>query len=447
MRSPEAMKRLALSYDSLLADVYWIRAVQHYGDTKRSDDRRQELRAALPAARPDDVARSALQHRLPVRRHLPRRAAARRARPARPGHRAAREGARGAARQLASSTQAHRLRPLLVAPGLRDRGRVVRRGVASCPGAPVWMAPLAAVTLAQGGNRQGVAAAVAADRADARPTTGSATRPLRRLQQLDAMDQIDALRTALAALHGTARAGAPASWDGPGARPGSCAASPLDPTGAAVPARRTATVSLDPDVAAAAAARSRQPRCDDDAAVIVVFALRSASSSAASSTSASTGCRAASRSSGRRRAARSCERALAWFENVPVAELAGAAAGAAARAGAPISAMYPARRARSTGAALRRGVSTGTARRRSGSSGLLFGCAMIVLFVIDLQHRILPNVITLPGIVIGLVAQPLPAAGLAVVAHRRARRRRRALRDRRGLLPRARRRRARAWAT
>ena len=27
VRSPEAMKRLALSYDSLLADVYWIRAV------------------------------------------------------------------------------------------------------------------------------------------------------------------------------------------------------------------------------------------------------------------------------------------------------------------------------------------------------------------------------------------------------------------------------------
>ena len=34
---------------------------------------------------------------------------------------------------------------------------------------------------------------------------------------------------------------------------------------------------------------------------------------------------------------------------------------------------------------------------------LLFACAMIVLFVIDLQHKILPNEITLPGIVIGLV--------------------------------------------
>jgi len=33
---------------------------------------------------------------------------------------------------------------------------------------------------------------------------------------------------------------------------------------------------------------------------------------------------------------------------------------------------------------------------------LLFGCALIVLFMIDLEHQILPDVITLPGIVIGL---------------------------------------------
>lgn len=33
---------------------------------------------------------------------------------------------------------------------------------------------------------------------------------------------------------------------------------------------------------------------------------------------------------------------------------------------------------------------------------LIFVCAMVVLFMIDLQHRILPNVITLPGIAVGL---------------------------------------------
>ena len=34
---------------------------------------------------------------------------------------------------------------------------------------------------------------------------------------------------------------------------------------------------------------------------------------------------------------------------------------------------------------------------------LLFACSMIVLFVIDLEHRILPDVITLPGIVVGFL--------------------------------------------
>lgn len=34
---------------------------------------------------------------------------------------------------------------------------------------------------------------------------------------------------------------------------------------------------------------------------------------------------------------------------------------------------------------------------------LIFACAMLVLFVIDLEHRLLPNVITLPGIVAGFL--------------------------------------------
>ena len=41
VRSPEALTRMALSYDALLADVYWIRAVQHYGGTKLATDAEQ----------------------------------------------------------------------------------------------------------------------------------------------------------------------------------------------------------------------------------------------------------------------------------------------------------------------------------------------------------------------------------------------------------------------
>jgi leader peptidase (prepilin peptidase) / N-methyltransferase len=44
------------------------------------------------------------------------------------------------------------------------------------------------------------------------------------------------------------------------------------------------------------------------------------------------------------------------------------------------------------------------------ASRLIFGCALIVLFAIDLEHQLLPNVITLPGIVVGflfsLVTEP-----------------------------------------
>ena len=33
----EVLDRMALSFDVLLADVYWIRAIQHYGGTRQSE--------------------------------------------------------------------------------------------------------------------------------------------------------------------------------------------------------------------------------------------------------------------------------------------------------------------------------------------------------------------------------------------------------------------------
>ena len=45
-------------------------------------------------------------------------------------------------------------------------------------------------------------------------------------------------------------------------------------------------------------------------------------------------------------------------------------------------------------------------------SRLIFSCAMVVLFMIDLQHRILPNVITLPGILVGLAFSLVLPPGL-----------------------------------
>jgi hypothetical protein len=39
VRSGAAMRRVALSFDALLADVYWIRALQHYGGERLTRDR------------------------------------------------------------------------------------------------------------------------------------------------------------------------------------------------------------------------------------------------------------------------------------------------------------------------------------------------------------------------------------------------------------------------
>jgi leader peptidase (prepilin peptidase) / N-methyltransferase len=43
---------------------------------------------------------------------------------------------------------------------------------------------------------------------------------------------------------------------------------------------------------------------------------------------------------------------------------------------------------------------------------LLFACAMVVLFAIDLEHQLLPNVITLPGIAIGLISSAVLPPGI-----------------------------------
>jgi leader peptidase (prepilin peptidase)/N-methyltransferase len=97
----------------------------------------------------------------------------------------------------------------------------------------------------------------------------------------------------------------------------------------------------------------------------------------------------------------SCNRPLAWFENVPVIGWL-ALRGRCRTCGSRISAIYPL-------VELTTGVVFAGGALVYGLSPLLFvrlafASALIVLFVIDLQHRILPNVITLPGIAVGFAA-------------------------------------------
>jgi leader peptidase (prepilin peptidase)/N-methyltransferase len=97
----------------------------------------------------------------------------------------------------------------------------------------------------------------------------------------------------------------------------------------------------------------------------------------------------------------SCNRPLAWFENVPVIGWL-ALRGRCRTCGSRISAIYPLVELTTgvvfAGGALVYGLSPLVFVR------LAFASALIVLFVIDLQHRILPNVITLPGIAAGFAA-------------------------------------------
>src|SRR5262249_32596386 len=79
---------------------------------------------ALPPPRSRNVARSAIQHRLSIRRDLPRRTAAGRARTSRPRDRAARKGPSRAARQV-GVLAGYRLRSLLVAARLSGSGSVL----------------------------------------------------------------------------------------------------------------------------------------------------------------------------------------------------------------------------------------------------------------------------------------------------------------------------------
>ena len=46
--APAVLQRLVLSYDALAADVYWIRAVQHFGGTRRADERDRKYELLYP---------------------------------------------------------------------------------------------------------------------------------------------------------------------------------------------------------------------------------------------------------------------------------------------------------------------------------------------------------------------------------------------------------------
>jgi leader peptidase (prepilin peptidase)/N-methyltransferase len=103
-----------------------------------------------------------------------------------------------------------------------------------------------------------------------------------------------------------------------------------------------------------------------------------------------------------------CGHRLSWFENIPLVSYM-VLRGRCCSCRAPVSLQYPI-------------VELITAAMFAGLwwyygpdlllvPRLLLGCALIVLFFVDLEHQLLPNAITLPGILIGFVFSLLTEPG------------------------------------
>jgi hypothetical protein len=191
VRSPEAMKRIALSYDALVADLYWIRTVQHYGSTKLSNDPKKRYDLLYPLL---DLTTS-LDPRLNVAYYF--------------GAIFLSEAPPGGPGRPDQAIE-------LLLKGLRaqpERWEFVQaigfvhywsrqdyieaaawfQRAAAFPNAPIWMAPLAATTLARGGNRES-SRLLWQQVAKTANLEWFRTEARRRLLQLDAMDQIDRLQ-------------------------------------------------------------------------------------------------------------------------------------------------------------------------------------------------------------------------------------------------------------
>src|SRR5215207_3920753 len=94
-----------------------------------------------------------------------------------------------------------------------------------------------------------------------------------------------------------------------------------------------------------------------------------------------------------------CGYGLRWYDNIPVLSYA-SLRGRCRSCARPISIRYPIIEVVTAVVFLLHWYAFGPTILLPVR--LLFACALIVLFMIDLEHQILPDVITLPGIVLGV---------------------------------------------
>ncbi len=209
VRSGEVMRRVALGFAPLLADVYWVRAVQYYGGTRLSKEAEKRYDLLYPLL---DIATS-----LDPRFNIAYRFGSIFLAEEYPGG-AGRPDQAIALLQKGFQANPHRW------DYLQDVGFVYYwwlgdytqaaewfAKASRIPGAPWWLKSLAAVTLAQGGDRNSSRRLWQAiyETADNDWLRNNARL---RLAQLDALEAIDQLTAAVGAFK--SRTGAfPASWD------------------------------------------------------------------------------------------------------------------------------------------------------------------------------------------------------------------------------------------
>ena len=104
-----------------------------------------------------------------------------------------------------------------------------------------------------------------------------------------------------------------------------------------------------------------------------------------------------------------CSYQLRWFDNIPVVSYI-MLGGRCRQCRAPISLRYPIVELLTMAMFLLHWWMFGWTLLMAVR--LAFACALIVLFAIDLEHHLLPNVITLPGIVAGLIVSTIVPPGL-----------------------------------
>jgi hypothetical protein len=227
IRSGEALKRLALSYDALLADLYWIRAVQSFGRARLDGDADksfEQLYALL------DITTT-----LDPQFNIAYRVGAILLAEPRPN------GAGSPQAAIALLTKGFRASPrrwqylhdigFIYYWWLRDYRSAAHwfERASAVPGAPEWLRPLAAVTLTRGGER-GAARALWQRLLDTGDHDYLRRIAAYRLTQLRVLDDLDRLNALLLRVRG--ETGQPAaSWAPLVRRKWISRAPPTDPAG------------------------------------------------------------------------------------------------------------------------------------------------------------------------------------------------------------------------